>query len=107
VAGHVEPVGPSCPVAVVADQGFADVECYSTDHTGHATGLSHRAPTLVRMSPASACSCAVPRPSAVVNEEIRRFTQGRLVWSAEALRELARLRAEWQAAVAREAELAA
>jgi hypothetical protein len=42
-----------------------------------------------------------------VNAEIRAFTQGRLAWSAEALAELARLRAEWQAAVAREAELAA
>lgn len=41
------------------------------------------------------------------NARIRAFTAGRVYWSAEALAELARLRAEWQQAVAREAELAA
>lgn len=46
---------------------------------------------------------ASPRPSAVVNAEIRGLCAGRLVWSAEALAVLADLRAEWRAAVEREA----
>jgi hypothetical protein len=40
-----------------------------------------------------------PRPSAVLNVEIRGLCAGRLVWSPEALAELARLRGEWAAAV--------
>lgn len=50
---------------------------------------------------------ACVRSAAEVNAAIRAFTAGRLVWSTEALAELARLREEWRDAVAREAELAA
>jgi hypothetical protein len=48
-----------------------------------------------------------PRPAAVVNEEIRRLSAGRLVWPAAALPDMARLWAEYEAARAREAEPAA
>ncbi|WUH94483.1 hypothetical protein OG900_33005 [Streptomyces sp. NBC_00433] len=37
--------------------------------------------------------------AAALNERIRAFTAGRSYWSPEALAELARMRAEWQAAV--------
>lgn len=57
--------------------------------------------------PASPPPSAPVRSAAVVNAEIRAFTAGRTVWSPEALIELAKLRAEWRDAVAREAELAA
>lgn len=48
-----------------------------------------------------------PRPSAVVNADIRRLCEVTGVWTREDLAELARLTGEWRAAVAREAELAA
>jgi hypothetical protein len=57
--------------------------------------------------PSAVAAPASPRPSAVLNAEIRGLCAGRLVWSAEALAELARLRGEWAAAVARGTELAA
>jgi hypothetical protein len=50
---------------------------------------------------------APARPAADLNAEIRGLCAGRLVWSQEALAELARLRGEWAAAVEREAGLAA
>lgn len=54
------------------------------------------------MPPPALCPCrAVPRPSAVVNADIRRLAE-RTAWSPEALAELAELRAEWRAAVAAE-----
>jgi hypothetical protein len=53
--------------------------------------------------PPIVCPCSVARPTAAeLNEQIRRFTAGRTVWSPDALRELAVLRAEWRAAVDRE-----
>jgi hypothetical protein len=57
--------------------------------------------------PTSTAAPALLRPSAVLNAEIRGLCAGRLVWSPEALRELARLRGEWRAAVERETSLAA
>jgi hypothetical protein len=57
--------------------------------------------------PSAVAAPASPRPSAVLNAEIRGLCAGRLVWSAEALAELARLRGEWRAAVERETGLAA
>lgn len=49
-----------------------------------------------------------PRPTADdINRQIRRLSAGRAVWTEPELAELACLRAEWQAAVAREQELAA
>jgi hypothetical protein len=55
--------------------------------------------------PTTASPGTPPRSAAEVNAEIRRFTAGRVYWSREALAELARLREEWQQAVAREREL--
>lgn len=56
----------------------------------------------------SPCSCAPARSADAVNTAIRRLSAGRQVWTPEDLAALARLRAEWQAARAREtAELAA
>lgn len=57
--------------------------------------------------PAPTCPCAAarpvpPRPAAVVNAEIQRLAAGRDApedWDADALAELAVLRAEWLAAV--------
>lgn len=43
------------------------------------------------------CPCHDARGAA--NEEIRRFVAGRTTWIPEALAELDRLRARWQAAV--------
>jgi hypothetical protein len=52
-------------------------------------------PTLPPMGPA--------RPSsAEINQQIRRLSDGRAVWTAAALEELARLTAAWRDAVARE-----
>jgi hypothetical protein len=45
------------------------------------------------------------RSSAEINAAIRAFTRGRAYWTPEALVELARLREEWQQAVAQEREL--
>jgi hypothetical protein len=46
---------------------------------------------------------APARPSAAdINAQIRALCAGRVVWTAEARRELARLTAEWRDAVARE-----
>jgi hypothetical protein len=43
------------------------------------------------------------RPSAAeINQQIRRLSDGRAVWTASALEELARLTGEWRVAVARE-----
>jgi hypothetical protein len=43
------------------------------------------------------------RPSsAEINAQMRRLSDGRVFWSAAALEELARLRAGWREAVARE-----
>lgn len=54
------------------------------------------------MSPVS-CHCGAPvRSAAVVNAEIRALVAGTSRWTPQALAELARLRAEWRAAVARE-----
>ena len=48
------------------------------------------------------------RPTAdEVNARIRALSEGRAHWTPAALAELDRLRAQWQAAVDREAELAA
>ncbi|NUP52327.1 MAG: hypothetical protein HOW97_34150 [Catenulispora sp.] len=58
------------------------------------------------MSPIS-CPCAALRPAAVINAEIRDLVRRTRVWDEEALDALARLQAEWRAAVAREATLAA
>jgi hypothetical protein len=45
------------------------------------------------------------RSAAVVNAEIRALSAGRTAWSRNDLAALARLREEWQQAVARETEL--
>lgn len=47
------------------------------------------------------------RSADAVNEAIRALCEATPVWTPERLAALARLRAEWQAAVARETELAA
>jgi hypothetical protein len=52
--------------------------------------------------PQQSVASASVRPAADLNAEIRGLCAGRLVRSAEALAELARLRGEWAAAVARE-----
>jgi hypothetical protein len=53
--------------------------------------------------PVTAPAVDTARPdAAVLNERIRVLCAGRVVWSAEALAELGRLRGEWQAAVAAE-----
>jgi hypothetical protein len=57
--------------------------------------------------PTSTAAPAPARPAADLNAEIRGLCAGRLVWSAEALAELAQLRGEWARAVARETGLAA
>lgn len=44
-------------------------------------------------------SAATPVPAAVLNARIRALCAGRVVWSAVELRELARLRRQWLAAV--------
>ncbi|MFJ2630809.1 hypothetical protein ACIO6U_02445 [Streptomyces sp. NPDC087422] len=49
------------------------------------------------------CPSCVPAPlrpdAAVLNARIRRLSEGRTVWAAEDLVKLARLQAEWRAAV--------
>lgn len=57
--------------------------------------------------PATPTPPGAARSAAAVNAEIRALCAGRTAWSREDLAELARLRAEWQAAVERETELAA
>lgn len=42
----------------------------------------------------TACRCAPARPSAAVNDEIRRLVERTAVWTPEALAALAELRAE-------------
>jgi hypothetical protein len=57
--------------------------------------------------PVTAPAVDTARPdAAVLNKQIRALCAGRVVWSAEALAELGRLRGEWQAAVAAEEQAA-
>lgn len=58
------------------------------------------------MSPVSCC-CGRVRSAAAVNEDIKRLCEATSAWTPERLAALARLRAEWQAAVEQEAKLAA
>lgn len=63
-----------------------------------ATCVTDRRASLDVMSPVSCC-CGRVRSSAAVNEAIKRLCEATPVWTPEALTVLARLRAEWQAAV--------
>jgi hypothetical protein len=53
--------------------------------------------------PCPTCTPAPVRPRAAeLNSRIRRLCEGRMVWTAEARAELARLQAEWRAATEEE-----